>query len=152
MSLLLDEIFSADAIVPNLESAVKEDVFAELINAIAAAHPECDKDDMLQAMLEREKKMSTGIAPGVAIPHAICKGLTKNIGAIGISRKGIDFNSMDQKPVYVVFMLAMSDDKKEYHLRILNSINSLIESNTVEKIKNARDAEEIHAIIAGFHR
>jgi mannitol/fructose-specific phosphotransferase system IIA component (Ntr-type) len=150
MSFILSEIFTADTVVLNLESTAKDDVFIELTDTIEAAHPECNKNGILSALLEREKKMSTGIAPGAAIPHAICKGLTKNIGAVGISKTGIEFNAMDQKPVHVVFMLAMSDDKKEYQLQILNSIFSLIENDAVKKILNAQDAEEVHAIIRDF--
>ncbi|MDR2729822.1 MAG: PTS sugar transporter subunit IIA [Treponema sp.] len=150
MSFILSEIFTAGTIVINLESTTKEDVFIELTDTIAAAHPECDKAVMLSALWEREQKMSTGIAPGVAIPHAICKGLTKITGAVGISRTGIEFDAMDQKPVHVVFMLAMSDDKKENQLQILNSIFSLIESNAIKKILNAQNAEDVHAIIKDF--
>jgi mannitol/fructose-specific phosphotransferase system IIA component (Ntr-type) len=151
MSFILNEIFTASAIVINLESTTKKDVFIELIDTIAAVHPECDKSVIFSAMWEREQKMSTGIAPGVAIPHAICKGLTKITGAVGISKAGIEFDAIDQKPVHVVFMLAMSDDKKENQLQILNSIFSLIESEAIKRILKAQNAEEVHAIIKDFN-
>jgi mannitol/fructose-specific phosphotransferase system IIA component (Ntr-type) len=135
----------------NLKSQTKEEAFMELTGAIAAVHPECDSETMLAALWEREKKMSTGIASGVAIPHAMCQGITKIAGAIGISRTGIDYDALDHKPVYVVFMLAMGLPAEENHLRILNQIFKLAQSEALALIRNAKNNKDIYAILSKFH-
>jgi PTS system fructose-specific IIC component/PTS system nitrogen regulatory IIA component len=150
MEILLNEIFDSQSIIVNLKSRTKEEAFAELTGAIAAVHPECDSEAMLAALWEREKKMSIGIASGVAIPHAMCQAITKIAGAIGISRGGIDYDALDHKPVYVVFMLAMGVPAEESHLRILNQIFKLAQSEALASIRNAKNNKDVYTILSRF--
>lgn len=151
MSILLSKIFDSRAIILNLSGTTKEDVFTELADAISAIHPECDQPGMLAALWEREKKMSTGIAPGIAIPHAVYRGINTVVGAIGISKAGIEYDALDKNPVHVVFMLAMGEFVQENHMRVLNQIFTLVQTEAFELIKNAQTAQEAHAVLSRFH-
>jgi len=150
MNLSLGEVFGSKAILPDLAGTTKEAVFSELADAIAADHPECDKQEMLAALWEREKKLSTGIASGVAIPHAICNGIGMIAGAVGISKAGIEYDALDKKPVHVIFMLVMGEDAKENHLCILERIFSLVKIDAFALIKNAENPQDVYAVLSRF--
>lgn len=151
MRMLLSEIFVPQSIILNLKSASKEEAFIELVDVITAVHSECDGAVLLEAIQKRENKMNTGIASGVALPHAFCSGINNMIGAIGLSRQGIDYNAPDDKPVHVVFMLAMSEPARENHLRILNEISRLAQSDSLMQMRNAENAQTAHAILTRFN-
>jgi len=150
MILSLDEIFESNTILTDLAGTTKEEAFDELVHAIAAVHTECDQSVMLTALWEREKKLSTGIASGVAIPHAICGGIGTIAGAVGISRMGIDYDALDKKPVHVIFMLLMNEGTKENHLFILNQIFTLLRTDALTLIKNAKTAQDVHSVLYRF--
>ena len=151
MGRSLSDIFDLRSIKLDFDGKTKELALAELTNAISVLHPECDRTELFTAIMEREKKMSTGIGNGVAIPHASCKGIANMCGAIGISKQGIDFEALDKKPVHMVFLLGISEKADENHLRILNLIFKLAESEELAFMKNAKNAEEIHAILSRVH-
>ena len=151
MVLSLSEIFESKTILTDIAGTTKEAVFSELADVIAADHPECNKPAMLAALWEREKKLSTGIVSGVAIPHAICGGIGTIAGAVGISRAGIDYDALDKKPVYVIFMLVMGEGAKENHLCILDRIFSLVRTDALTLIKDAKNAQDVHAVLSGFN-
>ena len=150
MSILLSDIFDPRSIKLNLEGKTKEAVFTELADAITAINPECDRASVLASIWERENKLSTGIIPGVAIPHAFCEK-TKNIaGAIGISQTGIEYDALDNKPVYVVFMLVIGGAEREEHLHVLNQISMLAQSEFLATIKKAQNTQTIQTILSRF--
>jgi PTS system fructose-specific IIC component/PTS system nitrogen regulatory IIA component len=80
MKDLLNLIFDPRAIKLNLGSKTKELAFAELVDLIANLNPDCNRNELLAAVMERETKMSTGIGNGVAMPHAFSKGIDKTSG------------------------------------------------------------------------
>jgi len=182
MEILLSDIFDPRAIALSLESPSKEAAFAELTGALAALRPGLDAAEALAAIVERENKMSTGIAPGVAVPHAFCKwpgsaiagsaagssgtgdgsASTGNastgsasaagiIGAIGISRKGIEYDALDGKPVHAVFLLLISEKARGSHLHALNQICALAQSEALARIRSAKEPQDVMDILSRFH-
>jgi len=151
MGKTLGEIFDPGSIKLDFDGKTKELALAELIHSISVLHPECDRKELFTAIMEREKKLSTGIGNGIAVPHAGCKGITDIYGAIGVSKQGIDYGSLDNKPVHIVFLFATSGKADENHLHILNLIFKLAESEAFALMKNAKNAEEIHAILSRVH-
>jgi mannitol/fructose-specific phosphotransferase system IIA component (Ntr-type) len=145
---LISEIFDLQSINLDLAGNTKETAFDELIKSIVVLRPEYNRDELFTAIMERESKMSTGIGNGVAIPHAYCTGTAGMVGAIGISKHGIDYNSFDNKPVQVVFLLIINNDANENHLYILNLINNLAQSEKLALFFIANNAEEAHAILS----
>ena len=123
-------------------------VFVELIDAITALHPQCNRTEIFAAIRNREEKMNTGVSRGVAIPHAFCRGIANIAGAIGVSPQGIDYGAMDGKPVNVVFLLAINDHAQENHLAILNLVFDLAKSEAVAMMKNAKNADDVYSILS----
>jgi mannitol/fructose-specific phosphotransferase system IIA component (Ntr-type) len=149
--VLLNDIFAKQSINIHLESKTKDDAFKELIGAIAAIHGEFDRDTMLAAVQDRENKMSTSIAPGVAIPHGYYPGTGSISGALGVSKSGIDYNAPDQKPVHCIFLIIMGEASREKHLRVLTRIMSLVNSGGLSLLQKAQSPEEIHNILSHVH-
>ena len=151
MGNLLSNIFDLQSINVNLDGKTKEMVFVELINMITASYPEFDCESLLAAIVKRDEQLNSGIGFGVAVPHAICRGITKTKGAIGISKRGLDYGSLDNKPVHVVFLIAIREKMDENDLRVLNTIFRLTQSEAITSIKAAKNAEEIYNILTKVH-
>ena len=151
MGKSLSDIFDLRSIKLDFDGKTKELALADLVESISIFHPECDRTELFTAIMEREKKMSTGIGNGIAISHAGCKSIANMGGAIGVSRQGIDFGALDQKPVHIIFLFATNEKADENHLRILNLIFKLAMSEEFAVMKNAKNAEEIHAILSRVH-
>ncbi|KIC76173.1 hypothetical protein DB42_EA00450 [Neochlamydia sp. EPS4] len=92
-----------------------------------------DKEAFYQAILEREKVVSTGIGMGVAIPHAKLKGYESFFIAIGILQKGVDWNSLDGSPVRIIIMIGGPDDKQTEYLQILSALTTAVKDENRRK-------------------
>ncbi|MCL2138014.1 MAG: PTS sugar transporter subunit IIA [Treponema sp.] len=151
MTNLLSDVFELESIKLNIDNKTKENIFEDLISIIVKLHPEYNTTEILSAVKQREDKMSTGIGSGVAIPHAYCKGIAKMVGAIGVSKEGIDYAALDNKPVYVVFLFIGNEPADENHLNVLNRIYQVAQSEKFIQIKNAKKAETIYEILSKVH-
>ena len=119
---MLEELLRPDTININLESEDKDEVFEEMTELFVASCPGLDRSEVLDSLFEREKKMSTGIIQGIAIPHAITAKIKKPICAVGISKEGIDYEALDGKPVHIIFMFLFPADDAALHLNILKRL------------------------------
>lgn len=99
---------------------------------------------LINALKEREEIMSTGIGFGIAIPHAKIESVKEMAFAVGISKKGINFDSMDGEPVYLIILVAAGDKQHKEYLRLLSNIMGVIKKENVKNnILSAKTAEEI---------
>jgi mannitol/fructose-specific phosphotransferase system IIA component (Ntr-type) len=126
--MLLSQIFDKRSINANLESEDKDEVFEELIEGIFAVHPDLNRKEALDAVLVREQKMSTGIGHGIAVPHGVCPSLKGTLGAIGISRQGLEYDALDNEPVYLVFLLLTDPTDHQSHLDALRRLSLAVRS------------------------
>ncbi len=146
MSLLA--ITDKKYIIPDLQSSDKKGVIEELVDLLNKAGKVKDKQKAIEGIMEREKKSSTGLEKGIAVPHAKTPAVKKLIMAIGISKKGIDFNAIDGKKSYLFFLLLSPPDSAGPHVTALASIARLITPPEIrEKLKNTRSADDILNII-----
>lgn len=107
-------------------------------------------NDLIAALVDREKIMSTGIGFGIAIPHAKIKSVKEIAFAVGISQSGIDFDSMDGKPVHIIILVAAGERQHKDYLTLLSRIMSILKNEAVRAlIINSGTAEEIIKIFAG---
>lgn len=83
-----------------------------------------------QALIERERLGSTGIGEGVALPHGRVKGLERPVGAFCTLERAMDFDSIDHKPVTMVFALLVPERANEEHLKILSELAGLFSNKT----------------------
>ncbi|MBQ9538532.1 MAG: PTS sugar transporter subunit IIA [Treponema sp.] len=140
----LQKVFPPESIILNLESTEKEELFEEMLQNICSRLPSVNRDEARKALLAREAKMSTGILPGVAVPHGSIDTVKTVTGAIGISRKGIDYDAMDGKPVHYVFMLLGNSSDNASHLETLRRIAILlINPAFVSKLADASSSGDI---------
>ena len=146
--MVLDQIFSKETIIVHLESTEKEELFAEMVEVLHTAHPELVREEAVSALLAREEKMSTGILPSVAFPHAFCPSLKNTIGAIGISQDGIDYDALDKKPVHLVFMLLAAPGQSGKHVQVLKVLSTVLESpDIITKLLQCTSPADVHTVL-----
>ncbi|HMN97195.1 MAG TPA: PTS sugar transporter subunit IIA [Phycisphaerales bacterium] len=112
------------AIIPRLAAGTRDEAIAELLDAIVAAGA-IDaglRDEYLKAVIKREKRGSTGVGQGVAIPHVKAPGLASLAVAVGVSDPGLDFNALDRQPVHLVFLVLSPEERPEEHLDAMQVI------------------------------
>ena len=149
--MILEWGFSPETVIMNLESTDKDELFEEMVEAIVRKHPEIDRGQALEAIRERESKMSTGIMHDIAVPHGNCSSVKEVIGAIGISRKGIDYDSLDGEPVHLVFMILCSPERPEMHLSVLKEISSVLQSPTfLKEVVEKQSPQEVYDLLCAF--
>ena len=103
--------------------------------------------------MDRERLGSTGIGEGIGIPHGKLKQLESLMLGFGISRKGVDFESMDNRPTNIFFLLITPENSAGLHLKLLARISRILKSHTFkEQLLSAADADEIHSIIREAER
>jgi nitrogen PTS system EIIA component len=144
---LLD-ILPKKSIVPDLKGRTKKQVLEELIDALLHEKPELDRERLMAVLLERERLGSTGIGDGIAIPHGKLKDLNQLTLVFGKSSTGVDFESMDGKPVHLFFLLVAPENCTGIHLRALARIARLLKNAPVRKrLTSANTQDEIYAVI-----
>jgi len=125
------DILAVNSIVPELKGRTKKLVLEELIDAVKQHKPHIDSDRLMKVLLERERLGSTGIGDGIAIPHGKLKDIEDLVLSFGRSAEGIDFESMDGKPVHLFFLLVAPEACAGIHLRALAKIARLLKNGTV---------------------
>lgn len=142
------DFLSSDAITVDLKATDKKSAIVELVEMLKSAKKVKKTDEIIEVVLEREKLGSTGIGQGVAIPHGKTDVLQEQVGAIGISKKGIEFNSLDGEPVHIVFLLVGPVEVAGQHLKALSRISRLFKDKFLRQaIRDAKTKEEVIKII-----
>jgi PTS system nitrogen regulatory IIA component len=142
------EFLDPGSICLELKSQSKPDVILELCELLKANGKIKDLPTVSAALMEREKLGSTGIGQGVAIPHGKSDSATSLIGALGISRKGVQFDSLDGEPVHVIFLLVAPNDSSGQHLKALARVSRLLKDKFFRQaLKEAKLPSDIEKII-----
>ena len=141
----LTDILKPENIKVPLESATKNEAIAELVNLLAKNGDVTDAKKVLDAVLEREATRTTGIGNGLAIPHGKCSGTKDLVMAIGKAGTPIDFQSIDGRPVNLIWLLTSPPDKTGPHIHALARISRLM---TIDRFRQAlaaaKTAQEIY--------
>jgi PTS system fructose-specific IIC component/PTS system nitrogen regulatory IIA component len=125
--MFLCEAFPPELIKIGLEAEDKDEAFEELVDHFCQIKKTAAREEILDALWERESKMSTGIKKGIAIPHGKTTAVQNAYGILGISKKGIDYDALDGQPVYLLFMLLAPETNSEEHLRVLKRLAELLD-------------------------
>lgn len=134
--------------IKTLEARDKLHAIEELARVFEESRLCGDIDSLINALKEREEIMSTGIGVGIAIPHAKINSVTEMAFAIGISRKGIDFDSMDGQPVNLIILVIAGEKQHKDYLRLLSNIMAILKKDPVkEMIIQSESPEEIIRIL-----
>jgi PTS system fructose-specific IIC component/PTS system nitrogen regulatory IIA component len=126
--MFLYEVFPPELIKIGLEAEDKDEVFEELVDHFCQVTKSNAREEILEALREREAKMSTGIHKGIAIPHGKSNAIETLQGVLGVSKKGIDYDALDGQPVYLLFMLMAPQKDSEKHLRLLKRLAGLLDN------------------------
>jgi mannitol/fructose-specific phosphotransferase system IIA component (Ntr-type) len=127
----LNEFIVNDAIVPELKADDRDGVLRELVTSLAntGALPAAAIDEVVAALIDREKDGSTGFGKGVAVPHVKHAKVRKMVGTIGRSISGIDFAALDHQPVFSVFLLLSPENQPQQHLQAMNIVFSNLQKD-----------------------
>jgi PTS system nitrogen regulatory IIA component len=141
------EALHKDAIVEDLKSTDKKGILKELVAQVAKTS-DVSEADLLNVLLDREQLGSTGIGGGIGIPHGKLKNLERVILGFGLSRAGVDFESMDGKPTHIFFLLVTPENETGLHLKMLARISRLLKKEPFkEQLMNAGSRDAIYDII-----
>lgn len=139
----IQDILQKNAIITNLDSPDKSALLTQMGKYLASLYDVKDQDLIVRKILDREAEMSTGIGYGIAIPHARIEGIDRVFMIAGRTVKGIDFNSIDEQPVHLVFMMLSPSNATSEYTQLLSSLSrimsyeeirsSLVETDDPEK-------------------
>lgn len=144
----LEKYLSSEVVRCDLASGVKDDALKELVTVLCQVNKLPEPGSILQTIFVREEDRSTGMGNGVAIPHARTH-LAKSIYlALGRSKLGIEWGSVDGKPAHFIFMVVGPEKASEEYLRVLADISRLMSRATVRRaLLEAGNAAEVLKII-----
>lgn len=139
----LSEVLDFDTVKIPLEGVSRDEVIKELIEILQPKGVFEDKEEIFKAVMERERIMTTGVGNGIAIPHCKHSACSDFRLAMGISHSDIDFISVDQNPVQIVFLLVGPMNAAGMHIKILSRITRILSKEDVrDKLKSFSDAKE----------
>ncbi len=122
----ISDILEEKFIVVNLSGTTKNDIINALVETASQSPKVLDKEKVRTAVFEREKIMSTGVGNGFAIPHGKTESVSDVVAAFGITAHPIDYQSLDEKPVRLIFLLIGKDSMVGPHIKLLSRISRLM--------------------------
>src|SRR5437763_10987708 len=146
----LGDIISPEQIKPELRATNRWEAIDELIGSLVDAgkiKPE-NREAIVAVVKKREASMSTGIGFGIGIPHASTDLIYEVVGALGRSRKGVNFDALDNQPVNLVVLFLVPQGQFQKHLHTLAKIAKLLHKKEFRQaLESANDAEEMFRVI-----
>ncbi len=142
----LTDLLNDKTIISELKSKEKIGVINELIDLFKDDARVINIEKVRQKVLEREKIMSTGVGKNFAVPHGKTDAVNDIVCAFGKSTEPIDYQSLDQQPVHLVFLLIGQDNSVSSHIKLLSRISRMMTKDEFRgKLIKATTVEEIHS-------
>jgi len=137
------DMFSKERVTFNLKAENKQDVIDELIDILVKDGKVRNKEEFRKAVLQREAEFSTGIGMGIAIPHGKSPGVNEASIVFGRGNNGLDYESMDDLPAHLFFLIAVPLESSDLHLKALSEISrNLMHKEVREKLMTCETYEE----------
>ena len=144
----IEEILKKESVIADLLADNKIDVIKEMIYRLKENNFIKNEEALFNTLMEREKLGSTGIGENVAIPHGKSNEVTQIITVLARSKKGIEFESLDQKPVHFIWMVIAPANSTGQHLKALARISRLFKNQGLrEGILQAENSDGIYSIL-----
>jgi len=141
------DVLHKDAILADLKSKDKKGIIEELVAPLANI-AKINQENLVKILMDRERLGSTGIGGGIGIPHGKVKDLDALVLGFGLSKKGVDFESIDRRPTHVFFLLITPENSTGLHLKLLARISRILKNDIFkEKLMNANNRDDIYSII-----
>ncbi|CRF33913.1 PTS system fructose-specific EIIABC component [Brachyspira suanatina] len=145
---MLKDVITLDCINIDLKGTTKSEIIDEMVDILYNNGKLNDREEYKQEILKREAQSSTGMEEGIAIPHGKTKAVKIPTVAIGISKKGVDYESLDGEPSHLFFMIAAPENSNDSHIELLSKITTLLlEDDIREALLNAKSKEEVLDIL-----
>ncbi|AKJ63628.1 PTS sugar transporter subunit IIA [Kiritimatiella glycovorans] len=146
----LKKVLSPELVFTDLEAEDKDGLITEMVDRLVARGLLKDRQSALEAVREREAKMSTGMQNGIAIPHGKTGTVEQLVAAVGVKPEGIDFDSLDGRPARIIIMTLSPADRTGPHIQFIAEVGRLLSREEVrEAILSARSREEILRALTG---
>ena len=144
----LSELLNSSAVSLRLKARVKREALVEMVDLLEAAHKFRSQGEILDRVVRREAMMTTGIGNGVAIPHGKARSVDHMAAAVGVCPEGLDFESEDGQPVYLVVLLVSPESATSQHVKVLANISRLLKEESVRKtLREVRSPEDFIAAL-----
>jgi PTS system nitrogen regulatory IIA component len=144
----ISDFLDVDAIITNLSSTTKKGVIEELSSSISTNHQHINQERLSEILQEREELCSTALDSGVAVPHGKIGGITDVIIGFGRSMKGIEYDSLDQKPTHFFITLVAPEDITGLHIQLLAKISKIFKDPEFRaKLIKCESIQEIYEAI-----
>ena len=141
------DVLLKEAILSDMKANDKKGVLEELVAPVARIAG-INHDYLVKVLMERERLGSTGIGEGIGIPHGKVKDLESLVLGFGLSKKGVDFDSMDGKPAHIFFLLLTPENSTGLHLKLLARISRILKNDPFkQKLLRATNRDEIYSTI-----
>ncbi|MDR1626132.1 MAG: PTS sugar transporter subunit IIA [Spirochaetia bacterium] len=147
MSLL--KYLTLDTVTADLQGTAKQEIIENLLDILMKTGKVKNREAALAAVLDREKKMSTGMENGIAIPHGKTDAVDELVAAVGIMKNAVDFDALDKEPSRIFIMTLSSSQRTGPHIQFLKEISELLRSEDMRrKLLAARDPRGILQVLA----
>ncbi|MGN8809243.1 PTS sugar transporter subunit IIA [Absicoccus porci] len=145
----ISEVLNVKSIVVGLKATSKEDVIKQMTEVLSQNGDVSDQIQFFDAVMEREVHATTGVGNGIAIPHGRCSAVKKASIVYAKLAQDIDWESLDEKPVQLVIMLAVPETQGDVHLKILSELAmKLMDEELVDQLKKETDPNEIIGLLS----
>lgn len=141
------DVLSKEAVNVDLKATDKKGILDELVYPIAQL-TSISSEELVKVLIERERLGSTGIGGGIGIPHGKFKSLDSLMLGFGLSRRGVDFESIDGRPTHIFFLLLTPENSAGLHLKLLAQISRLLKNDDFKaKLTQCDSVEKVFEII-----
>ena len=145
----INELISAQSVIPNLRASSKKQALQDLARR-AAGITGLHERAIFDVLIERERLGTTGVGNGIAIPHGKMANLDRLYGLFARLENSVDFQSIDEQPVDLIFLLLAPESAGADHLKALARVSRLLRDGSVcEKLRGTNDAEALFALLTG---
>ncbi len=147
----INEFLCKSAVSNDLKSTTKADLIAEMVGLLveAGAIDKKHKAKIIESLMARESLGSTAIGQGIAIPHAKSEYVSEMVSSLAVSKKGINFDSLDGEPAYIFFLLVAPVDSAGPHLKALARVSRLLKDKFFrDSLKNTKTSKDIIELVA----
>ncbi len=143
----ITDVLNENSIISDLQSHDKKGVLEELVTPLSE-NANISQENLVRILMDRERLGSTGIGEGIGIPHGKIKGLNSLIIGFGISKKGVNFESLDGRPTHIFFLIITPEESTGIHLKLLAQISKILKNESFrDKLMRAPDKSDIFSII-----
>jgi len=141
------ELLTPDRVIPHLRATCKKQALQELARQMAEV-ADLPERQVLEVLLERERLGTTGVGGGIAIPHGRLPDVDRVCGVFARLDEPIDFDSIDDQPVDLIFLLLAPEDAGADHLKALARVSRLLRDRTMcDKLRGSDTRDALYALL-----